>query len=102
MSADLLREAAQAIREAAEAASPGPWTAVEGASGDWWVERPHLGDVAIDLHRENARHIALMDPTVALAVADLFATAATHQVGFTPVARERITAVARAALRRET
>lgn len=70
MTAETLRRAAALMRERAEAATGSPWRAVEGASFGWWVERPHLGDVALDLHGENARHIASWHPTVALAVAE--------------------------------
>lgn len=69
MSAETLRRAAGLMRERAEAAALGPWEAVEGASGAWWVERPNTADIAIDLHGEYARHIASWHPAVALAVA---------------------------------
>lgn len=51
----------------ARAATAGPWDAVEGLSGAWWVELRNLGDVALDLHGENARHIAAHDPARVLA-----------------------------------
>ena len=71
MSADRLREAARVLRERAEAATPGPWRSVQGASGDlWWVELPNTADVALDLHGENATYIATMHPGVGLALAD--------------------------------
>lgn len=70
MSSDLLRRAAALMRERAEAAVLSPWQAVEGASSSWWVECPNTADIALDLHGENARHIASWHPAVALAVAD--------------------------------
>ena len=51
----------------AKAAVLGHWDAIEGPSGDWWVEHAHLADIALDLHGENARHIARHDPARVLA-----------------------------------
>ena len=76
MSAETLRRAAALMRERAEAAVLSPWEAVEGASGHWWVEHPNTADIALDLHGENARHIASWHPAVALAVADWLEAAA--------------------------
>lgn len=95
MSADVLRKAAALMRERAEAATPGPWSAadehglLDGAEPAWCVSnmRPgyeamsptegYLGDVAetsLGFHeardQRNAEHIAGMHPAVALAVAD--------------------------------
>ena len=79
MSADRLREAAKVLREQAEAATPGPWRSVQGASGDlWWVELPNTADVALDLHGENATYIATMHPGVGLALADWLDDLADH------------------------
>lgn len=95
MSAAVLREAAALMRERAEAATPGPWSAadehelLDGSSPTWCVSnmRPgfeamsptkgYLGDVAetsLGFHQPcdeyNALHIASWHPAVALAVAD--------------------------------
>lgn len=90
MSADLLRRAAAAMRERAEAAqSESPWD----AAGMWWypvmeiaedgraVERSHGFHLVVDAHgsgmaahaasHSDAEHIASWHPAVALAVADL-------------------------------
>ena len=56
--------------EVAEATTPGPWDAVKGATYGWWVELLNLADVAIDLHGENAQHIAAFDPPTVLALLD--------------------------------
>ena len=68
---DRLREAARVLRERAEAATPGLWTAVEGASGQWWVEIQSRADIALELAGADARYIATMSPPVALALADV-------------------------------
>jgi hypothetical protein len=96
MSAEVLREAAALMRERAEAATPGPWSAADehgllgpDASPAWCVSnmRPgyksmsptegYIGDVAEtslgfpeQRDRDNAEHIASWHPAVALAVAD--------------------------------
>jgi hypothetical protein len=64
---DFLRARLDEDEAVARAATSGPWSAVEGSSGAWWVELPNLGDVALDLHGENARHIARHDPARVLA-----------------------------------
>lgn len=67
-SADLLRRAAQKLREAAEKASKGPWDAAD--DGLVWPDR--LGDpVSGSTEIEDAAFIALMHPPVALALAEL-------------------------------
>ena len=81
MTVQRLRDAAQLMRNRANAAVPSPWEAVEGANGSWWVERPNTADIAIDLHRENAVHIAGMHPDVARAVADLLDAELDHPFG---------------------
>lgn len=91
MNADLLRRAAQAMRERAEAATPGPWTYDGNPSGAVWPlpypatlayvqpRRDELpvayaipnGDVIpTGTQVANAEHIASWHPAVALAVAD--------------------------------
>jgi hypothetical protein len=76
MSAAILREAAALMRSRAEAATPGPWEAAQGASGGVWVEAPNtatIADIDIDYsgHPEaDGNHIASWHPAVALAVAD--------------------------------
>ena len=118
MSAEVLRKAAALMRERAEKATAEvcpEWTraAVRHIARNCEIECYHdQGSIsaAHPKHHDSegepnqwsryddADHIASWHPAVALAVADLMDTAATHQVGFTPVARERITAVARAYL----
>lgn len=67
MSVELLRRAAKVLREAAEAASAGPWHA--HPDGLVWPER--IGDpVSGSTEVEDADYIALMHPPVALALAD--------------------------------
>ena len=81
MSAEILRRAAAAMRENAEAAAPGPWIVV-------YEERSHDGDLPIcddagsylccspddgvrgGHELADAEHIASWHPVVALAVAD--------------------------------
>jgi hypothetical protein len=66
--ADQLRQAAALMRERAQAATPGPWSAA--ADGLVWPEGP--GDpVSGSTQIEDAEHIAGADPTTMLAVADL-------------------------------
>lgn len=74
MTADLLRRAASTLRERAEAATPGLWSAtpnrcVKSPHSQWVVASvagrqywPTMGD---------AEYIALLSPPVALALADL-------------------------------
>jgi hypothetical protein len=94
MSAARLREAAALMRSRAEAVrtgadEPDMWFGADEIVDEFmWGDQPQHGDVKAD-----AEHIASWHPVVALAVADLLDMAATHQVGFTPVARERILAV---------
>lgn len=64
--ADLLREAAELMRQRAQAATVGPWDWAE--DGLVWANR--LGDpVSGSTEVEDAEHIASWHPTVALAVA---------------------------------
>ena len=83
MSAETLRRAAAKMRERAEAATPGPWSIVPGASNVWRFPdegTPTLvvngvgGNVPARSRREarmtDAEHIASWHPAVALAVAD--------------------------------
>lgn len=64
------------LRAVAEAATPGPWEAVQGASGGWWVEAPNtatIADIDIDYsgHPEaDAAHIATANPTTVLQLLD--------------------------------
>lgn len=81
MSSEVLRRAASELRENAEKSGTQPQTAAH-ITGVWL----------------NGRFHAAISADTASALADLLDIAATHQVGFTPVARERITAVARAYL----
>ena len=104
MSVEILREAASLMRERAKAATPGPW---EGGERIVWsnanTRNPYVvtdgeGGDGGAFSVGNVDHIASWHPAVALAVADLLDISVTHQVGFTPIARERITAIARAYL----
>ncbi len=79
MSADLLREAANLMRERAEAASPSPWSeygypveTVTGEGGESTVRDPDGFDVALMTSDQfdDCPHIASWHPAVALAVAD--------------------------------
>jgi hypothetical protein len=64
---DLIREAARLMRQRAEAATEGPWTA--HPDGLVWAER--LGDpVSGSTEIEDAEHIASWHPSVVLLVAD--------------------------------
>lgn len=82
---DLLKRAVAKLREAAGAATPGPWTFEAGndgmdesiGAGD--VDSPdvvmlysHYGldDVGIALGPKDGSYVALMDPTVAVALAE--------------------------------
>jgi len=77
---DLLREAAARVRETATAAAPGPWHMDEGqriyAEDGAYVTSPWTNDERDD----DLDHIALWHPGVALAVADLLDSEATHHV----------------------
>lgn len=105
-SADLLRRAAAQMRERAQGATAGRWIelgVLDADRGERWNAVGTERDIEVEVARLeyspdgscNTAHIASWHPAVALAVADLLDMAATHQVGFTPVAREHITAVAR-------
>ena len=71
MSADLLRRAAKAMREQAEAATPGPWVVdlpdIHRAEhpGEWVADAGDGSRCVV-----NSEHIASWHPAVALAVAD--------------------------------
>lgn len=95
MSAELLRRAAKVLRDAGEAATPGPWEHVDYQGNTdgppvtfmgcgsvvTLAENVMFGDIAApngDLYPrsgysplEDMRYIALMSPPVALALADL-------------------------------
>jgi hypothetical protein len=72
MSADLLQRAAAKLREAAEAATRGPWDNAD--DGLVWPER--MGDpVSGSTEVEDAAYIALMHPPVAEALADALESA---------------------------
>lgn len=73
MSAELLRRTAKKLREHADAASASPWEA--HPDGLVWAER--IGDpVSGSTEVEDANYIALMQPVVALALADWLDAAA--------------------------
>jgi len=75
VSAEVLRRAAARMRANAKAATPGPWSC-DSSSG---VNDLHFGHVGLPVLRgpntygpslADTEHMARMDPTVALAVAD--------------------------------
>ncbi len=77
---DLLRRAAERMRERATAASPGPWETYMTIHAEAWVcevDRGGFGAVALpatgrpDYGKANSEHVASWHPPVALAVADL-------------------------------
>lgn len=73
MSVDLLYRAAEALRKAAAAATPGPWVNLDG--GDRLVRETSDGptEYVVDepmSHAGNADYIALLHPPVALALAE--------------------------------
>ena len=83
MSAETLRRAAALMRERAEAATPGPWTANVLGSEGYDVRSEHVPEKRLhrvrvsrhgwedwDTDRANAEHVASWHPAVALAVAD--------------------------------
>lgn len=86
--ADQLRQAADAIRERAQAATPGPWAAdrtdgydaqeVYSTSTDGQLNEPEVASTYSNPltgdRKANAAHIAGMHPGVALAVADWIAS----------------------------
>lgn len=94
MTARLDRAAVAAVllRKRAKAATPGRW---------WPLAAEHEAETPVSLSRDgsDAEHVAALDPDVAVALADLLDFAATHQIGFTPLARERVDAVVSAYLR---
>ncbi len=68
---EFLREAATLLRERAEAATPGPWargdpSTVENTRASCVID----GDGGMPCSDEDAAHIAMMHPGVALALAD--------------------------------
>ncbi len=73
---EMLREAAELMRQRAKAASEGPWSAY--TDGLVWANR--LGDpVSASTEPEDAEHIASWHPAVALAVADWLDAAANRE-----------------------
>lgn len=79
MAGELLREAAAAMRERAQAATPGPWEPYENIHAETAaveVGRGGFGVVALpatgrpDYGKANIEHVASWHPSVALAVAD--------------------------------
>lgn len=130
MTAALLREAAQRLREKAEAATPGRWRFTDSeAANDVWAggmvvvspDGDPIANVQDDWYENDpdepapvndAEFIALMDPTVALAVADwLDATADENDapegsglafLNFVSADAFAALAVARAVLRRDS
>lgn len=85
--ADTLARAVNKLRQAANAATPGPWT-VHEANGFLRVDQPGPPSKAwtvtgADLAEENrntAEYIALMHPAVGLALADWLANEAAYQL----------------------
>ena len=71
MSADRLREAAQKIRDTTDAATGESWTHLTQDGQDEVWARDEASYVAQVGTHEDAAHIALWSPPVALAVADL-------------------------------
>lgn len=71
MSSDLLRRAAKTLREVSASCEPGDWTAELGDTGSAWVNLPAYTH-AWGMHgfAEEARHVVLMHPPVALALAE--------------------------------
>lgn len=75
--AEEMREAVRLMRERAEAATPGEWSIVPGASNVWrfpdegipTLIAPGNGSQGHRIRPENAAHIASWHPDVALAVA---------------------------------
>ena len=83
MSAARLEEAAKVLRERAEETHDGPWDHVVGASGDCaWVERRNIETVVETRDIGTSAYIAMMQPPVALALADWLDLAADdHDAG---------------------
>jgi hypothetical protein len=74
---DLLRRAAARIREVAGQATPGPWCpehvaeCVNEEDGFGWTDHVAVNpDIGAFASAENAGHIAMWSPEVAMAVAD--------------------------------
>jgi hypothetical protein len=71
----------------AEAATPGPWEAVQGASAGWWVEQPNtatIADIDIDYSGQpdaDAAFIAAAREAVPALLADLEAVEAALEAG---------------------
>lgn len=80
MSAETLRRAAALMRERAEAATPGPWTARPTSTTHSITG--HGRNVVVTpqtrVSEPNTQHIASWHPAVALAVADWLDTEANH------------------------
>jgi hypothetical protein len=79
MSADLLREAAEVLRERIDGSQPSPWYAelsiLATDDANWWFVCDANGfEVAQTRHsvKAEAAYIATMHPGVGLALADLF------------------------------
>jgi hypothetical protein len=80
---DTLRKAAAQMRERAQAATPGPWSTVSGASNVWRFPEEGSPTVVVGGNHSHghvalldAQHIASWHPAVALAVADWLALVA--------------------------
>ena len=91
---DLLRQAAAKLRDHAEVATPGPWTAV-GES----LQAP-VGS-ALEVTGYNARYFALMHPPVALALANLLDEIAAHNEATAGTAGATLLNLARVIVREE-
>lgn len=73
MTAARIREAAKVLRDAAEGASDGPWGSARDPSMGHVVEATDMWICEVgnqEGDHENATYIALMQPSVALALAD--------------------------------
>lgn len=70
MTAEILRRAARQLRDTAASCEQGDWTAEVGETGHAWISLPAY-DHAWGMHgfAEEARHVALMHPPVALTLA---------------------------------
>jgi hypothetical protein len=104
MSTTGLRQAADAIRKRADAASEGPWEAYDlpdPGAGRWQmvgvgIADDEMGHRAEAMFRHDAEHIASWSPETALAVADLLDEIAKHHDrwaisrGLQPVARRAL------------
>lgn len=107
MSADLLRTAAQTLREKAGAARrdmPARWEPKALSDGRAWVMAEDDG-FSMHGYPSGAEFIALADPAFALEVAMLLTRAADHADGISKTCgscQKQALAVARAVLRRES